>query len=125
MLYDRDLLTKYEAQENQKRISPAARQLSRRRMKADVHISWGEAVAVGSTENISPKGAYIRTAASIPTDLILIELFPPHEPRPSIMLSAMVIRRDENGIGVEFSTITLETAAELQAFLELLSSRTG
>lgn len=117
MLYYRDLLTKYEAQGG---ISPAARQLSRRPVTADVHISWGGAVALGSAENISPKGVYIRTATSIPTDLILIELFPQRQPRPSIILSATVVRRDENGVGVEFSSITPEKAAELQAFIASL-----
>jgi hypothetical protein len=48
---------------------------------------------------------------------ILIELFPPDESYPSIFLPAQVVRRDENGIGVEFKDLSHEALEKLHGFV--------
>jgi hypothetical protein len=115
--YYRDFFTKYEEQESQERIRPASRQLTRKRIKAKANLRWGEEIAEGSTDNVSLKGAFIRTEQAIPMENILIELFPPDESYPSIFLPVQVVRRDGYGIGVEFKDLSHEALVKLHSFL--------
>lgn len=121
--YYRDFFTKYEEQESQARIRPEARQLTRKRIKVKANLRWGEKIAEGSTDNVSLKGAYIRTEQAIPTEHILIELFRPDEPCPSIFLAGQVARRDENGIGVEFKDLGHEALEKLHSFVVAFGGR--
>jgi hypothetical protein len=123
-LHYRDFFVHPETRESQERLTPAARQLTRKRLKAKANLRWGDEFAEGSTDNMSLKGAYIRTSTAIPVmETILIELSPPDKSHPSISVVAQVVRRDENGIGVEFKNLSLETHANLQAFVVSLGGQ--
>ena len=67
------------------------------------------------TENLSIKGTYVRTAEAMdPNERVWLRLTLSGEEQGYLMVSGMVVRQDEGGIGIEFGPMHIGTFLALK-----------
>ena len=76
-------------------------------------ISFGSQVAICTTSNLSLRGMYLRTGFEVPLDMpVHVTVY--HSDKSSFKANARVIRRGNNGIGIQITDLNVESFARLR-----------
>jgi hypothetical protein len=102
------------------------RQFARTPFTVEAIIEGNIEVAVGLVDNISIKGLYIRllTGDFIPLQKrVRVDLYLPGstEYLRILRLHARIVRTDENGMGVQFGPMPLESSTKLQTIITFMT----
>ncbi len=78
-------------------------------MHSDTNIKFNNTVFNGTVQNLSMKGAFVRTGSQIPVDTAIeITIYTSAAPNLLCDLHGKVVRSTEYGIGVEFEKTILD-----------------
>jgi hypothetical protein len=76
-------------------------------------ISYGNQVAICTTGNLSLRGVYLKTEYELPLDVsVRVNVY--HSDLSSIKVSARVVRREENGVGLQITNLNVDSFVQLR-----------
>jgi hypothetical protein len=93
------------------------REFSRITLESKVFVNFKESIIIsGEMKNLSLSGAYIKTEVKAPVNEAgeIDILFTEGSPRILLRLKGTVVRRDENGMGINFEKMDLGTFVHLR-----------
>ena len=76
-------------------------------------ISYGNQVAICTTGNLSLRGMYLRTGHELPLN-VPVHVTVYHSDLSSFKVDARVVRREENGIGLQISNLSIDSFVKLR-----------
>lgn len=91
--------------------------------KARVTVTSGDMLLEGETENVSLKGVFLQTAVILPIrEQVEIEIWMPDDPPESkVKAKALVVRHQEDGMGLEFAGMDFDCFFLLQDIISRVS----
>lgn len=79
-------------------------------------ITYGSNVVICNTDNLSLRGMYLKTVEEIPLNIpVDVTLY--HSCQPSIKFNANVIRKVNDGIGLQINKVNASSFAQLRAII--------
>ncbi|WP_243375305.1 PilZ domain-containing protein [Geotalea sp. SG265] len=85
------------------------RKFARLAMHADTNIKLNNVIYSGTVRDLSMKGAFVMTNASVPIDrMVEVTIYTSSTPNLLCDLQAKVVRSTEYGIGLEFEKTVLD-----------------
>ncbi len=87
-------------------------------------ISYGDEVVICSINNMSLHGMYLTTEHEIPLNT-LVHVTVYHSSLPSLRVHARVIRREQNGVGLEINNFNVNSFVKLRNIVTEYSSNKG
>ena len=103
------------------------RRFSRIPFKVDVTVTWGSTTVAAQTVDLSLGGVYVTASLKIPLqERVDVRVTAPKGFSPSsLTASALVVRRDDQGMGLVFTSMDFESFFILTRFVsEGLGDRT-
>lgn len=97
------------------------------RTKAKVLVSSGDLLLECETENVSLKGVFLQTEAPLPLhEEVEVELWMPDDHTESkVKTKATVVRRQDDGMGLEFGAMEFDIFFALQDIISKISGSPG
>ena len=87
-------------------------------------ISYGDQVAICTTKNLSLRGIYLKTGYEIPLNVpVCVTVY--HSGMSSFKVSAKVVRKEENGIGLQISDLNVDSFVQLRELVAEQSNNRG
>jgi hypothetical protein len=87
-------------------------------------ISYGNQVAICSTGNLSLRGMYLRTGYEVPLN-VPVNVTVYHSDQMSFKVNAMVVRKEENGIGLQITNLDIDSFVQLRDIVAEQSNNKG
>ena len=87
-------------------------------------ISYGNQVAICTTGNLSLRGMYLRTGCELPLD-VPVHVTVYRSDQSSFKVNARVIRREENGVGLQISNLSIDSFVQLRDLVAEQSNDQG
>lgn len=85
------------------------RNFARLPMNSETSITVNHTTISGTVQNLSMKGAFVRTAITVPVDtMVEVSIYTSAAPSLLCDLQARVVRSTEYGIGLEFEKTVLD-----------------
>jgi hypothetical protein len=76
-------------------------------------LRYGSDVIIGNTDNVSLRGIYLKTAHEIPLN-IPVHVTVYRSNQSSLKFNANVVRKEENGVGLQISSLNADSFAQLR-----------
>ena len=76
-------------------------------------ISYGNEVIICNTDNLSLRGMYLKTEHEIPLN-IPVNVTVYHSNMPSLKVNAWVVRKEENGVGLQINNLNVNSFVQLR-----------
>lgn len=76
-------------------------------------ISYGNEVVFCNTDNLSLRGMYLKTGHEIPLN-IPVHVTVYHSNLSSLKVNAWVVRREENGVGLQIKDLNVDSFVQLR-----------
>ena len=76
-------------------------------------ISYGNEVVICNTDNLSLRGMYLKTEHEIPLN-IPVHVTVYHSNQSSLKVNAWVVRREENGVGLQINNLNVNSFVQLR-----------
>jgi len=89
------------------------RQFTRVNYTVGASISYGNEVFICITDDVSLRGMYLKTGHDIPLD-IPVHVTVYHSNLESLKLNARVVRKGENGVGLQINDLSVNSFAQLR-----------
>jgi hypothetical protein len=79
-------------------------------------ISYGEEVVICTTDNLSLRGMYLKTMHELPLNMpVNVTVY--NSNLPSLKVNALVVRREENGVGLQISNLNVNSFVQLREII--------
>ena len=79
-------------------------------------IRYGNEVVMCKTGNLSLRGMYLKTEHEIPVDMpVNVTVY--HSNQSSLKVSAQVVRREGNGIGLQINNLNVNSFVQLRSLI--------
>jgi hypothetical protein len=76
-------------------------------------VRYANDVVIGNTENLSLRGLYLKTSHQIPINTpVNVTVY--HSAQSSLKFNAKVVRKEENGVGLQINKLSADTFAQLR-----------
>jgi hypothetical protein len=89
------------------------RNFTRISFAAGASVSYDNQVAICTTGNLSLHGMYLKTGYDIPLD-VPVHVTVYHNDLSSFKVKAKVVRREENGVGLEINNLSIDSFVQLR-----------
>jgi len=90
-----------------------SRDFTRVNFAVGASICYGRQVAICTTSNLSLRGIYLRTGFELPLNAqVQVSIY--HSDLSSIKVNAKVVRREENGIGLQITNLKIDSFGQLR-----------
>ena len=89
------------------------RQFSRVKYAVGASISYGNQVAICTTGNLSLRGMFLRTGYEVPLNTpVQVTVY--HPDMASFKVNASVVRKEDNGIGLQIENLSIDSFVQLR-----------
>jgi len=90
-----------------------SRNFTRVNYSVGASISYGDEVVICTTDNLSLRGMYLKTMHDLPLNMpVNVTVY--HSNMPSLKVKALIIRREENGVGLQISNLNVDSFVQLR-----------
>lgn len=100
------------------------RRFTRVNFSVGASVKYGSNVVMCNTDNLSLHGMYLKTSHEIPLN-IPVDVTVYHSNQSSLKLSARVVRKEENGVGLQINFLNANSFSQLRSIVAESSGDQG